>query len=671
MKLFLRSALVAAAPVCLAFAALAQAPAPQQSPASAQAPAAAPEAAPAGNGQVIFSRSADENGNVTTQTGAAAQPAALNAAEPTATDAERLAVGFTHLNLDVRLHPADHRIAVRALITVRNAGAVPLARLPLQLSSSLHWDQIRMAGRNASFPVATLNSDADHTGQLHEAALPLATPLAPGASLDLDVAYSGTIEASARRLTAIGAPEAVALHSDWDEIAPAFTGLRGFGNVVWYPVASVPIVLGDGARLFNEIGRHKLSLTGARFSLHLTVEFPRGDVPTVALVNGLPVALAVSEEHSLDPTLEGIATASTGPATLGFDAPSLFVAERESHSAGEHIAAWTLPDEPAAAGRWADAAAVVAPTVQRWLGPAPRDPVTLLSLPDSADAPFETGALLVTALGQVPNERIAGNLAHLLAHAYAQSAARPASAWLNEGLATFVESIWVEHTQGRDQALQFLESSRTALALAEPSSPGERPGTPLARAIAPAYYRTKAAYVLWMLRDLVGDEALGSALRACLLPPAGQGSATAQAPCSLQSELRLAAQQRDLSWFFADWVDADKGLPDLSIAGVFPSAASNGTYLVAVRIANAGYAATEIPVTVTSTVSPVTERVLVPARGEITQRILVTGAPTQVQVNDGIVPETEASVHITTIDTPAPPATDGPVPHKQPRGKTN
>ena len=30
----------------------------------------------------------------------------------------------------------------------------------------------------------------------------------------------------------------------------------------------------------------------------------------------------------------------------------------------------------------------------------------------------------------------------------------------------------------------------------------------------PVYYRTKATYVLWMLRDLAGDEALGQALRA-------------------------------------------------------------------------------------------------------------------------------------------------------------
>ena len=123
--------------------------------------------------------------------------------------------------------------------------------------------------------MATLNSDADHTGQLHEAAVPLARPLAPGATAQLDVTYSGTIAPNAQRLLAIGTPDDIALHSDWDAIGPDFTGLRGFGNVVWYPVSSVPVILGDGARLFDEMGEHKLRLAGAHFRLRLTDRIPQ------------------------------------------------------------------------------------------------------------------------------------------------------------------------------------------------------------------------------------------------------------------------------------------------------------------------------------------------------------------------------------------------------------
>jgi hypothetical protein len=122
---------------------------------------------------------------------------------------------------------------------------------------------------------------------------------------------------------------------------------------------------------------------------------------------------------------------------------------------------------------------------------------------------------------------------------------------------------------------------------------------------------------------------------------------------SLEKLLEQAGVRRDLSWFFADWVDADKGLPDLSIEGVFPSAVSEGSWLVAVNIANNGYAAAEVPVTVRSEGISVTQRILVPARSKAIQRILIQGKPTEVQVNNGTIPETQASVHVTKLGEPA------------------
>lgn len=644
----------------LAIAALAVAPLLAQAP--AQTPAPPPTAdqnpAPRSGGKVIFSRSSDENGDTTTQAGPAA--GIEKATEPVATDADRLAVTFTAIDLDVRLQPAAQHIAVRALVTVRNDSKAPLTRIPLQISSSLHWEEIRLNGRTVAFPVATLNSDTDHTGQLHEAAVPLATPLAPGATVQLDAVYSGLIAPSAQRLITIGTPETLALHSDWDEISPAFTGLRGFGNVVWYPVSSVPVILGDGARLFNEIGRQKLRLVGARFALHLTTEFLQGHPPTVALVNGHSVPLTVNDAHGLDPDLTGTATAVFAPTTLGFVTPNLFVAARTVHTA-TNLTALTTPDNQVAVQGWLDAASNVAPFVARWLGPRPRTPLTLLDLPDPDDAPWESGPLLVTSLGEGPADRIQSALVHALARAYAP----PAPAWLSEGQATFLESLWVEKQQGRDRALGMLEADRAALALAEPSSPGESAGTPLAQAIAPVYYRTKAAYVLWMLRDTAGDDALSASLSAC-------DASTDAAPCPLAKLLQQNAAIHSTDWVFSDWVNADNGLPDLAIDGVFPAPSPGGTFLVAVNISNAGYAAAEVPVTIRTAKGEDTERVLVPARGKATQRILVASAPTQVQLNDGAVPETQASVHVTTItNIPAAPDTNGPTPHKLPRGDKN
>jgi len=154
-----------------------------------------------------------------------------------------------------------------------------------------------------------------------------------------------------------------------------------------------------------------------------------------------------------------------------------------------------------------------------------------------------------------------------------------------------------------------------------------------------------------MLRDLAGDAALSAALRA--YDPAADlshGYLQDQGPGTFEKLLEQASARRDLSWFFADWVDADKGLPDLAIDSVFPAAADAGNWLVAVNIVNAGYAAAEVPVTVRSATNATTERVVVPGHGKAVQRLLVIGKPVEVQVNDGVVPETQASVHIVKIE---------------------
>ena len=93
-------------------------------------------------------------------------------------------------------------------------------------------------------------------------------------------------------------------------------------------------------------------------------------------------------------------------------------------------------------------------------------------------------------------------------------------------------TLWLEKTLGREKALEALESGRSALALIEPPSPGESSGQPLAQAISPVYYRTKATYVFWMLRDLVGDPALSAALRA--YDPAQDAAARSGTGCRIR-----------------------------------------------------------------------------------------------------------------------------------------
>jgi hypothetical protein len=647
MKLFLARALAIASFAAL----LAAVPNKAQTPAS-PSPASQPgpdrstgQSAPqpaVPTGKVLFQRSIDDKGDTVSTTGPAAKPSVSAAKDASVDEAERKSVSITGLDLDVRLNTAAQQLAARALVTVRNTGTAPLSHIPLQISSSLNWERIRIAGRDVSYPRATINSDSDHTGQLHEASVALAEPLVPDATVQLDVIYSGTVAATARRLVSVGTPEDSASHSDWDEISPDFTGLRGFGNVVWYPVVSIPVILGDGAHLFDEIGRQKLRSSGTEFRLRLTVEFPHGQAPTVALINGNAIPLKAVDSQTANSDLPGIATADTGPTALTFESPGLFVATEAAHP-DTHLTVYTVPEDEQAAKSWLTAATNVSPLIERWLGPTPRTQLTILDLPDPEDVPWESGPLLAIPLRGGPSGQISSLLAHALTHAWMA----PSPYWLNEGTANFMGTLWDDHLHRRDQALGSLEEGRQALALEEPPSPGEGAGQPLVHATSPVYYRTKATYILWMLRDLVGDDALAAVLSASVK---GATTVTGDPSASFQTALMTAAPRANLKWLFADWIDADHGLPDLSIDKVFPNAVQSGNWLVSVTISNAGYAAAEVPVTVRSATNTTTERVLIPARGTVTPRLLVQGKPTEIQVNDGTVPETQASLHVTHLD---------------------
>jgi len=614
---------------------------PDQSQSPAGQTPSQPEPLEKPRGKVLFQRSLDGKEKPANTAGAGASAKATDV--PVATDEERLATSVTGLDLDVRLNSEAQQIAVRALVTVRNAGNTPLKRVPLQISSSLKWERIRIAGADASFSPGTLNSDSDHTGQLHEAAVELEPPLAAGSSTEMDVWYSGKIEATARRLISLGTPDDAAAHSDWDLISSEFTGLRGFGNVVWYPVSSVPVIIGDGARLFDEIGRQKLRAEGSDFRLRLTVEFPHGQTPTLVAANGNALELTVTDSKAAAANVPDVATGDTGKTKLSFESPSLFVTTGPAHK-GSNVAVYTAVED--AAKTWLDAAKSVSPMIERWLGPRARTELTVVDLPDPDDAPWESGALLAIPTKDAKADQVEPVLAHAMTHAWMS----PSPYWLNEGAANFMGTMWDDRQHRREHALATLEGGRGALALAEPSSPGEAAGQPLAKATSPVYYRTKAAWVLWMLREAVGDDALSAALQASNAAGIREENNSAKA---FENALTAAVPGRDLRWLYADWIDADRGLPDLSVDKVFPNAVQAGNWLVSITISNAGYAAAEVPVTVRSLTNTTTERVLVPARGNVTPRLLVQGKPTETQVNDGTVPETQATVHVVHLDETA------------------
>jgi hypothetical protein len=566
------------------------------------------------------------------------QPAASaeqNAADeinagPAVTDAERRAVAITAWDLDLHLSPRTQSVEAHARVTLRNGGAAPVDKIALELSSTLHFETVGWRGKKVAFAQGTIASDADHTGQLAEAVIALGEALAPGATMTLDVDYGGTIVLSARRLTGIGAPDATAQASDWDRVGEDFTGVRGFGNVVWYPVSSVPVSLGDGAQLFAEIGRQKAMDEDATASLRVTDEF-FGQAPNAVILDGHFVG-PVEATTMPSASFPGVVSMELPATRVGFETPSFFVTRRTEVD-GHGLRVLATDADAGSAQRYVESAGTVEPLVRMWLGAKPRAVATILDLPEPDDAAAETGALLMTPLSSDDAAHLSPVVVHALAHGGFWSP-RP---WLEEGVAAFMGSIWLDASQGRQATVENLNADRPALTLAEPPSPGDGTGEDLLHATSPVYYRTKAQYVLWMLHDIAGDKSLASALEA--YDPAQDTTP------EYFEKLLEQVSGKDLRWFFDDWVYHDRGLPDLSIAAVYPSREARSQVLVAVEIVNDGYAAAEVPVTVKGGDASLTERVRVPAHGRVTHRITFQEFPTAVDLNDGTVPEVRDSVH--------------------------
>jgi hypothetical protein len=593
----------------------------------------------AGNGKVLFSRSVEDNADSKSAKPDATSPAVPATTGLEATPEERNSLTFLSYDLDVRLIPRQESLAVRARFTVRNDSDKPLKRLALQLSSSLKWEQIRSGATSLAFAQHPVDSDTDHTGSINEAIVTLPRELGTKQELQLEALYSGQASLNAERLERIGAPTLTGERSDWDQVSPDLIALRGFGNVVWYPVSAPTAMLGDGAKLFSEIGRQKLRQQQARVSMTVTSEYTADTLaPNLAVLNGqiVPVVQIAAPQNSYP----GVVTANLPPTTLGFATPSLFLLNRDKVE-GTGVTVYPAPEDLDSTPSITAAVNIVTPLVLQWLGNKPNAQLAVAGLADANDIPAEEGSVFFTGFKAKPDPKeIENAMVHSLARAHFQSP----RAWLAEGVPQFLGSLWVEQVQGREIALEAMNSARGALALAEPGAPSETAGQPLFQAYDTVYLSTKATYVLWMLRDLAGDDHLAAALQAYV--PAQDTSP------DYFEKLVEKASGKDLKWFFDAWVYKDLSLPDLSIAGVFPTK-SAGTaqspesqWLVAFDLSNEGYAEAEVPVTVVSTTTSITERLRIPARGKLSHRVLIGGLPTEVRVNDGTVPELQDSIHI-------------------------
>jgi aminopeptidase N len=114
----------------------------------------------------------------------------------------------------------------------------------------------------------------------------------------------------------------------------------------------------------------------------------------------------------------------------------------------------------------------------------------------------------------------------------------------------------------------------------------------------------------------------------------------------------IAAQtQRDLEWFFDDWVYRDRGLPDFKVESAFSRKTMTGSFMLTITLDNLGTAGAEVPITVKFAGGDVTKRLEVRAKSKGVIRVDVPAAPQEVVVNDGSVPESDMANNLFKIES--------------------
>jgi hypothetical protein len=557
----------------------------------------------------------------------------------------REAFTVTKYDLEIRIEPEQQRIGARGKITIRNDSTQPQKIVALQISSSLNWRSIRVDAKPVQFVSQPYVSDIDHTGALSEAIVTLPAEIKPKESVEIEIGYEGVIPLDTTRLTRIGVPEGIAKHSSWDQISASFTAVRGAGYVAWYPITTESADFSEGNSLFEVADRWKAREAASEFKLVLSSDGVGVDATTTLLCGAGTKGSATEAQKDREIRVE----CNWSP--LGTATPTFAAAEYVDQS-NSPLKLFSLPGHEEESAIYSSAFAPAIKFVSGWFG-QPAAPVAIADLTDPNAAPFESGTLLMVSMAE--DSKLAGtNVVHELVHS-ALASSRP---WVYEGLAHFAEALYRQQQGGREAALDLLGQHRAAfldsekeVSAALQKSAGEKSveqrsvGQPLASTFDETYYRSKAAYVWWMLRDMVGDDALKQTI--------SKYRAEDDKDPKYVEQLVETAAKRDLGWFFDDWVYKDRGLPDVRIQTVHPWKTDKGAHLITVTFENRGYAGAEIPFTVIAEGGNVSQRIEVRAKATATTRIELTGPASEIRINDGSVPEMDQTNNVFSVPVPS------------------
>jgi hypothetical protein len=539
---------------------------------------------------------------------------------------DRNAFTFTKYNLTATVDPSQQRLGVRGMITLRNDSTAPQKNVALQISSTLDWISIEFDHKSVEFLTHTYTSDIDHTGELSEAIVTLPREVKPTETIELAVGYEGTVALDTTRLTRIGIGTKTATRTDWDQINTAFTAVRGVGYVAWYPVAMDAASLSDGDSVEQTVGRWKQRQ--AESSMHVLFE---SNVDKTILFSGGANLFAV------DAPKEIVKVADFTMSRFGTDVPTFAITDSPKLSLSDNSSAYYLKADESAARSIVQQIKDLSGTLSIYRS---ETGINILDNPNSEAEPFSSTRLLIMPLDSSAADETTFTLIYALVH----GGFRWHRPWVQEGLAHYAQAEYLEQKNGRQAALDYLNAHEAELVESEKTnSAAPHPDdNSLLNGIDNIQFQSKAMRVWWMLQDMLRPNADITDIMWSYQSSDDQSNDYIQKMIEAKTHL-------DLQWFFDDWVYHDRGLPDFHVLSVFPSKLPSGGYLVTVTVENLGEAGAEVPVTLQFDGGSKMQRLQVLRKSKNSIRFEVPGAPQQVTINDGSVPERDTSNNTFTI----------------------
>lgn len=238
--------------------------------------------------------------------------------------------------------------------------------------------------------------------------------------------------------------------------------------------------------------------------------------------------------------------------TVGLAACGAAPASRRPDGCVE-VTVWTFPEDAERAEPSFRRAAQMVDFFTDLVGPYPFEKLANVQSSTRFGGMENASAIFYSEQGIAAGRDIEGTVSHEIAHQWFGDAVTEASwhhLWLSEGFATYFGDLFFEAADGPDAFRALMEESRRRVV---GSADSERPVIDPAErdlfALLNDNNYPKGAWVLHMLRGLLGDDAFFRGIRAYY--------ATHLHSAALTDDLRAAMEEasgRELGWFFTQWL---------------------------------------------------------------------------------------------------------------------